>query len=68
MFPFGNQFQSMANAGFNLALLLLQFQPQWPAPPPPPQQFSGVIPDFDFSVDEYLLDSEFGMPPPPEFC
>ncbi|MBA0750099.1 hypothetical protein Gogos_003960 [Gossypium gossypioides] len=68
MFPLGNQFQSMANAGFNLPLLPLQFQPQWSAPPPPPQQFSGVIPDFDFSVDEYLLDSEFGMPPPPKFC
>ncbi|PPS18880.1 hypothetical protein GOBAR_AA01684 [Gossypium barbadense] len=68
MFPLGNQFQSMANAGFNLPPLPLQFRPQWSELRPPPQQFSGVNPDFDFSVDEYLLDYEFGMPPPPEFC
>ncbi|MFQ6657086.1 hypothetical protein Gotur_026901 [Gossypium turneri] len=66
-FPLDNQFQSMGNAGFNLPPPPLQFQPHWPAPPSPPQQFSGVNTGFDFSVDEYLLDPEFGMPPP-EFC
>ncbi|KAH1045532.1 hypothetical protein J1N35_036316 [Gossypium stocksii] len=68
MFPLGNQFQSMANAGFNLPPLPLQFQSQWSAQLPPRQQFSGANLDFDFSDDEYLLDSEFGMPPPLKFC
>ncbi|KAH1045531.1 hypothetical protein J1N35_036315 [Gossypium stocksii] len=68
MFPLANQFQSMANVGFNLPPLSLQFQPQWSAQLPLRQQFSDVNLDFDFSVDEYLLDSEFGMPPPLDFC
>nr|AHJ79218.1 NAC domain protein NAC77 [Gossypium hirsutum] len=66
-FPLDNQFQFMGNAGFNLPPPPLQFQPHWPAPPSPPQQFLGANTGFDFSVDEYLLDPEFGMPPP-EFC
>ncbi|MBA0635086.1 hypothetical protein Godav_005258 [Gossypium davidsonii] len=66
-FPLDNQFQFMGNAGFNLPPPPLQFQPHWPAPPSPPQQFSGFNTGFDFSVDEYLLDPDFGMPPP-EFC